>query len=108
MGDAGGIRQYRITEIKQGIKIQIVNFSGYKQWYEGTNDSCTLEKIGGGDFPRFLYSNIEAAQSAQLEERIKEIDAAKHNMLAAQDKYFKLVEAYKGTVYDKEPINKLF
>lgn len=106
-GDARGIRQFRIQKIEQGIKVKVVNYSGYTQWYEGMHDSCTLERNSAGDFPKYLYANIEAAQSAQLDERRRAIDVAKHNMLAAQEDYFKLVEAFKGTVFDKEPINKL-
>lgn len=105
--DAGGIRQYKIKKIELGIKVQVVNYSCSIQWYEGANNSDRLERTSAGDFPKFLYSNIESAQAAQLEARRYAIETSRKNMLAAQENYFKLVEAYKGTVADKEPINKL-
>ena len=100
--DSEFIRAYKIATIREGLKVEAKDYRGYKYAYEGAPNECVLARECASDMPKYLYSNLETAQSKQLELRRKVLETEKKNMLAAQEKYFSLVEKYKGTVYDKE------
>lgn len=84
------------------LEARIVLHGGSCAYYEGLPENCRLTAKSSGDFPHYLFSDLEVAQSQQKEERYKSLEKAKENMLKAQEEYFALVEKYKGTVCDND------
>lgn len=95
------IRAWEIYELKKSGWLTIRQDGKYSRQYEGKPESIRLSAYDS-NCPRYIYTDFEAAQNAQLELRRTAVEQAKQEMLAAQEKYFSLVDKYKGTVCEKE------
>ena len=102
--DVDEIHTYQIYELKGNGWITILRDGRYTCQYEGKPESTCLTAYDT-NCSRYIYTDFEAAQNAQIELRRKAVEGAKQEMLQAQEKYFRLVDKYKGTVCEKESTN---
>ena len=102
--DADEIHAWQIYELRKSGRLAILQENRYTCQYEGKPESTCLSAYDS-NCPRYLYTDFEAAQNAQLELRRTAVEKAKQEMLEAQAKYFSLVDKYKGTVCEKESTN---
>ena len=102
--DVDEIHAWQIYELKRNGWLTILQENKYTRQYEGKPESTCLSAYDS-NCPRYIYTDFEAAQNAQLELRRKVMEEAKQEMLEAQAKYFSLVDKYKGTVCEKESTN---
>lgn len=102
--DVDEIHAWKIHELKGNGWLTILQENKYTRQYEGNPESTGLSACDSV-CPSYIYTDFEAAQIAQLELRYNAVEKAKQEMLDAQEKYFRLVDKYKGTVYEKEYIS---
>jgi hypothetical protein len=102
--DVDEIHAWKIYELKNNGWLTILQENRYTRQYEGNPESTRLSAYDS-NCPRYIYTDFEAAQNAQLELRRTAVEKAKQEMLEAQAKYFSLVDKYKGTVCEKESTN---
>ena len=102
--DVDEIHAWKIHELKGNGWITILRDGRYTYQYEGKPESTCLSAYDS-NCPRNIYTDFEAAQIAQLELRYNAVEKAKQEMLEAQEKYFRLVDKYKGTICEKESTN---
>lgn len=102
--DVDEIHALKIYELKGNGWVTILRDGRYTHQYEGKPESTCLSAYDS-NCPRYIYTDFEVAQNAQLELRRKVVEEAKQEMLEAQEKYFSLVDKYKGTVCEKESTN---
>lgn len=103
--DVDEIHAWQIYELKKNGWLTILQENKYTRQYEGNPESTRLSAYDS-NCSRYIYTDFEVAQIAQLELRRTAVEKAKQEMLEAQEKYFSLVDKYKGTVCEKEYINK--
>ena len=102
--DVDQIHAWKIHLLKGNGWVTILRDGKYTYQYEGTSESTCLSAYDS-NCPRYIFTDFESAQNAQLELRRTAVEKAKQEMLEAQTKYFSLVDKYKGTVCEKEYIN---
>jgi hypothetical protein len=102
--DVDEIHAWKIYDLKGRGWITILRDGRYTYQYEGTPESTRLSAYDS-NCPCYIYTDFEVAQNAQLELRRTAVEKAKQEMLEAQEKYFRLVDKYKGTVCEKESTN---
>ena len=102
--DVDEIHAWKIHELKGNGWITILRDGRYTYQYEGKPESTRLSAYDS-NCSCYIYTDFEVAQNAQLELRRKAVEKAKQEMLEAQEKYFSLVDKYKGTCSEKEYTN---
>lgn len=102
--DVDQIHAWQNHELRKSGWLTILQENRYTHKYEGKPESTCLSAYDS-NCPRYVYTDFEAAQNAQLELRRTVVEKAKQEMLQAQEKYFSLVDKCKGTVCEKESTN---